>query len=149
MIQGSGGATTLVGVPGFVVGVQELVDGELWLYVETTADVVGCPGCGTRAVGHGRTPTLVRDLPISGRPTVLVWFKRRFRCSDPDCEVATWSGKSPEVAPRAVWTERAEDGWRRWSTSTVIRSPPRQPSSGWVGIPPTQAVSHQPDDRRP
>ena len=40
VIQGSGGATALVGMPGFVVGAHQLVDGELWLFVETTADVV-------------------------------------------------------------------------------------------------------------
>jgi len=107
VIQGSRGATVLVGMPGFVVGATELVDGELWLRVETTADLVGCSGCGTRAVGHGRHVTLVRDLPISGRPTVLVWVKRRWRCPDPACDVKTWSETTTEIAPRAVMTERA------------------------------------------
>jgi hypothetical protein len=37
-----------------VVGAQMEEDGELWLHVETTAEVVGCGGCGTQAVGHGR-----------------------------------------------------------------------------------------------
>lgn len=107
VIQGSRGATVLVGMPGFVVGAQELVEGELWLYVETTADLVGCSRCGTRAVGHGRSKTLVRDLAISGRPTVLVWAKRRLACPDPDCEVKTWSETSAEIGVRAVLTERA------------------------------------------
>ncbi len=31
VIQASGGATVLMGMDGFVVGAQELVDGELWL----------------------------------------------------------------------------------------------------------------------
>ncbi len=107
VIQGSRGATALVGMPGFVVGAEEVVDGELWLYVETTADVMGCSGCGTRAVGHGRSRTLVRDLPISGRPTVLVWCKRRWRCPETACPRGTWSETSGEIAPRAVLTERA------------------------------------------
>lgn len=107
VIQGSRGATVLVGMPGFVVGAQELVADELWLFVETTADLVGCSRCGTRATGHGRARTAVRDLPISGRPTVLMWAKRRLACPDPDCEVKTWSETSPEIAPRAVLTERA------------------------------------------
>ena len=77
MIRGSRGATALVGVPGFVVGANAVADGELRLPVATAADLLGCSGCGTRAVGHGRHKTLVRDLPISGRPTVLVWAKRR------------------------------------------------------------------------
>lgn len=66
VIQASRGATVLVGMPGLVVGAQRVVDGELWLYVETDADVMGCSGCGTRARGHGRHRTLVRDLPVFG-----------------------------------------------------------------------------------
>lgn len=107
VIQGSRGATVLVGMAGFVVGAQELVAGELWLYVETTAEVVGCPGCGTRAVGHGRARTAVRDLPVSGRPTVLMWAKRRWWCPDSDCVVATWSETTDAIAARAVLTQRA------------------------------------------
>jgi len=94
-------------MPGFVIGAQALIDGEMWLYAETDADVVGCAGCGTRAVGHGRARTLVRDLPISATPTVVCWSKRRWRCVDPDCEVNTWSEESPEIRPRAALTERA------------------------------------------
>ena len=107
VIQGSRGATVLVGMPGFVVGAQELVAGELWLYVETTVDVVGCPECGSRATGHGRSHTAVRDLPIAGRPTVLMWAKRRWSCCDADCEVNTFSETSEAIAPRAVLTQRA------------------------------------------
>jgi len=107
VIEGSQGATALVGMPEFVVGVQELIDGEWWLYVETRVDVVGCAACGTRAVGHGRSRTAVRDLPVAGRPTVLVWCKRRWRCPDPDCEVRTWLETIDAVAPRASLTKRA------------------------------------------
>ena len=107
VINGSGDATALVGLPGFVVGAQELIDGEWWLYVETTADVAGCPGCGGRAVGHGRTRTAVRDLPIAGVPTVLVFARRRWRCPDPDCEVRTWSEHTDAIGSRASLTGRA------------------------------------------
>lgn len=103
----SEGATALVGLTGFVVGVQVLIDGEHWLYVETTADVVGCPECGVRAVGHGRQRCLVRDLPIAATPTVLVWAKRRWRCPEPDCGVRTWTETSEVIGPRASLTERA------------------------------------------
>ena len=72
----SEGATALLGMDGFVTGVQLEVDGEWWLAVETTADVVGCEACGTRAVAHGRRTVRVRDLPMADRPVVLVWRKR-------------------------------------------------------------------------
>ncbi len=107
VIEGSQGATALVGMAGFVVGVQERVDGEWWLYVETRADLVGCSTCGVRAVGHGRRLTTVRDLPIAGVPTVLVWAKRRWRCPEPLCSTTTWLESSPDIAPRASLTERA------------------------------------------
>ncbi len=45
----SEGATALLGMEGFVVGAQMETDGELWLMVETTAEVVGDEACGTRA----------------------------------------------------------------------------------------------------
>jgi transposase len=105
--QRSEGATVLLGMPEFVVGAQLAVGRELWLLVETTADVVGCEGCGTRAVGHGRRQLKVRDLPMADRPVVLVWAKRLWRCPDPDCAVGTWSGQVDEIAPWAALTERA------------------------------------------
>jgi transposase len=100
-------ATTLLGMPGFAVGAQLEVDGELWLLVETTADVAGCPECGTRAIGHGRRRVRVRDLPMAGRPVVLVWAKRKWRCPDPDCATRTWSESSEAIGARAALTERA------------------------------------------
>ncbi len=107
VIHGSQGATALVGMPEFVVGAHELIDGEWWLYVETTADVVGCEGCGTRAVGHGRTRTAVRDLPIAGRPTVLAFARRRWRCPEAACEINTWSEQTDAIGARASMTRRA------------------------------------------
>ncbi|MDQ3146577.1 MAG: ISL3 family transposase [Actinomycetota bacterium] len=105
----SEGATALLGMPGFVVGAQMEIDGERWLHVETTADVVGCSACGTRAVGHGRRRVVVRDLPMAGRPVVAVWAKRILRCPEPDCEAGTWTESHPAIASRACLTERARE----------------------------------------
>lgn len=109
MMQGSETATALVDMPGFVVGARIEVDGEWWLHVETTADVVGCEACGTRAVGHGRRVVKVRDLPVAGRPVVLVWAKRIWRCPEPDCAAVTWSEDVDGIAPRAALTDRARE----------------------------------------
>jgi transposase len=103
----SEGATALLGMEEFVVGAQVKVAGEVWLMVETVADVVGCDACGTRAVGHGRRMVRVRDLPAGDRPMVLVWRKRIWRCPDADCGVRTWSEETDGIGPRAVLTERA------------------------------------------
>jgi transposase len=82
-------------------------DGEHWLLVETTAARTGCPSCGVVAVGNGRRHVVVRDLPIAGTPTVIVWAKRTWRCREPLCDRQSWSETSPEIGPRASLTEQA------------------------------------------
>jgi zinc-finger of transposase IS204/IS1001/IS1096/IS1165 len=61
-----------------VVSTVEIMDGELWVFVETEPGRRACPTCGTWAESKGRPTVLVRDLEIAGRPTILVWRKRRF-----------------------------------------------------------------------
>lgn len=107
VIQSSQGATALVSLDEVVVGAQVLVDGEWWLNVETPADVVACRACGTRAVGHGRTRSQIRDLAIAGVPAVLVFARRRWRCPERDCDVSTWSEQLNSIEARASMTERA------------------------------------------
>lgn len=97
----------LVGMAGFVVLGAEETDGELWLSVETTRSPIGCSACGTKAKSKDRRTTLVRDLPMAGRPTVLAWRKRRWSCPEPDCSQKTWSELSEAIRPRATLTERA------------------------------------------
>lgn len=120
MFNGSDLVTVLFGIDGMRVLAQTEIVDEWWLKVETTADVVGCPACGTRAVGHGRRKTRIRDLPVFGRPVVLVWAKRIWRCPDPDCARKTWTEQLRAIKPRQALTERARfeicrlvgaDGW--------------------------------------
>lgn len=75
--------------------------------MQSTAEFAGCPVCGTRAVGHGRTYSAVRDLPVAGRPVVLVFARRRWRCPDPDCGRNTWSEQVSEIPARSSLTRRA------------------------------------------
>jgi hypothetical protein len=65
-------AVALISLNGFGLMVAVEVDGELHQLVETTAEVVGCPGGGTRALSKGRRDARVRDLPAGGRPVVVV-----------------------------------------------------------------------------
>jgi transposase len=60
-----------------------------------------------RAELHGRRTVRVRDLPIGGRPVVLRWRKRIWRCGELACGVRTWTERTPAIGPRAVLTERA------------------------------------------
>src|SRR5256885_16482206 len=71
----------LLGLGGLIVtSVAERGD-ELDLEVELVAAGGCCPGCGQgRCEVKERPLVRVRDLPIAGRRTFLVWRKRRFRC---------------------------------------------------------------------
>jgi transposase len=103
----SASATRLLGLDDFKVVAIQVTDGEWQLSVETVATVVGCHGCGLRAELHGRRRVRVRDLPLGGRPVVLCWRKRIWRCGEPACRVRTWTERVAAIRPRAVLTERA------------------------------------------
>ncbi len=100
-------AAAMLGLPGFRVLATAEFDGELQVQVETTEDLVGCPRCAAVAVCHDRRLRLVRDLPAGGRPVVLCWSKRVWRCRQRACPQATWSEHTEVVRPKGVLTERA------------------------------------------
>ncbi len=100
-------ATALLGMDGFVLVAAGVIDGELHQVVETTASVVGCSACGTRATSRGRREVKVRDMASADRAVVVVWRKRLWRCEDPDCDTKTWSEQVEAIAPRASLTRRA------------------------------------------
>jgi transposase len=104
---GSASASKLLGLNGFDILAAEIVAGEWQLTVQTTAMEVGCAGCGVRAEAHGRRTVRVRDLPTGGRPVVLLWRKRIWRCREPVCGVRTWTERTVAIGPRMVLTERA------------------------------------------
>ena len=127
---------TVLGLDGFRLLAATEDEGELLMLVETDADVVGCSGCGTRARSKGRRRTKVRDLPVGGRPTVLVWSKRVWRCAEAACEVGSWSETSPHIRPRAVLAERARrDAARRvGEDGTSVAAVARRLGVGWSTI---------------
>jgi transposase len=58
------------------------------------------------------------DLPCFGRPTRLVWRKRRWSCPDAACATGSWTEDVPAIAAsRLVMTDRAG----RWVTEQVGR----------------------------
>ena len=98
MDDATGLAEALLGLDGFGVLAVEETPSEVIVTVETTADFVGCPTCGVRAVAKDRLRVDIRDLPCFGRPARLVWLKRRWRCADPDCAAKTWTEGTEHVA---------------------------------------------------
>jgi len=100
-------AAEMLGLPGFRVLASAECDGELQVQVETTEDFVGCPSCAVVAVLHDRRLRLVRDLPAGGRPVLLCWSKRVWRCRYRACPRVTFSERTEAIRPKGVLTERA------------------------------------------
>jgi transposase len=132
----SASGSALLGLDGFEVLAAQVAAGEWQLQVQTTATVVGCQGCGTRAELHGRRTVRVRDLPIGGRPVVLLWRKRIWRCREPARGVRTWTERAVAIRPRAVLTERAraEACWRVGKDAHAVAAVARDLGVGWATI---------------
>ena len=102
-------ATLLLGLDGVAVaGVEPDPDGQLALALVTSReDARRCPSCGIRpARSLGLVTTHPRDLPLAGRPTVLRWTKRRWRCANTECERASFTESVPAIPPRSRLTGR-------------------------------------------
>jgi transposase len=132
----SASTSRLLGLDGFEVLAAQVAAGEWQLEVQTTATVVGCQGCGMRAELHGRRTVRVRDLPIGGRPVVLAWRKRLWRCQEPACKVRTWTEQVAAIGPRAVLTERARaEACRRVGKDAhAVAAVARDLGVGWATI---------------
>jgi transposase len=132
----SASASRLLGLNDFEVLSAEVVGGEWQLEVQTTATVVGCQGCGVQAELHGRRTVGVRDLPSGGRPVVLAWRKRIWRCREPACKVRTWTERAAAIRPRAVLTERARaEACRRVGKDAhAVAAVARDLGVGWATI---------------
>jgi len=133
--EGSESAAALVGMAGFVlVGATE-VEGELWQLIETTAVPAWCRACGCRAVSKGRRTVKVRDLPAGGRPVVIGWRKRIWRCPATECEVKTWTEQSDAIGARRALTERARrEACRRVGQNHAVAEVARELGVGWATV---------------
>jgi transposase len=132
----SASASRLLDLDGFQVLAAQVVGGEWQLKVQTVATVIGCGGCGVRATPHGRRMVRVRDLPIGGRPVVLAWRKRIWRCREPSCRVRTWTERAGAIRPRAVLTERARaEACRRVGKDAhAVAAVARDLGVGWATV---------------
>ena len=79
-----------------VLGVGEDDEG-LLVEVETVLDVdaVRCSRCHGPVVLDGTKELEQPRPPTFGRPTVLVWMLRRFRCPNAACSVETFAEDAP------------------------------------------------------
>jgi transposase len=133
---GSASGSILLGLDRFEVTAAAVIDDEWRLGVQTTATTVGCTACGTQAQLHACRTVQVRDLPIGGRPVVLAWCKRVWRCVEPACAVRTWTEQTVQVRPRAVLTERARaEACRRVGKDAhAVAAVARDLGVGWATV---------------
>lgn len=77
-------------------------DDRVDVLIELRAGAGVCSGCaGVSTSVHERTDVRVRDIPVHGKLTYLVWRKRRFRCEQSECDRATFSEEHSEIPPCA------------------------------------------------
>ena len=114
----------------------EVVGDEWRLAVQTTGHHGGLCGLRQPSPLHGRRTVRVRDLPIGGRPVVLAWRKRIWRCREPACGVRTWTEQTVAIRPRAVLTERARaEACRRVGKDAhAVAAVARDLGVGWATI---------------
>ena len=132
MDDGSGDATALLGMEGFVVLAMTEHDGEWWLLVETTMDPAGCPGCGVRAIGATVISADQAAFLTSSAPTARTG-------SDKACLVAP--PRAPQRVPTpAAWVgEHARPRRAVVAIGHVRRSRPR-PCRRLEGWRPSQSL---------
>ena len=75
--------TQLLDIPNYHVISAEIETDKITLDIESTSQTTACPHCGkTSKTLHERHRRMIRDLPISGKPTYLRFIRRRFFCDD-------------------------------------------------------------------
>lgn len=76
--------------------------------VMQAAEEHGCPRCGVVVGGrpYDVREARVKDLPVGHRPLLVVWRKRRYRCSEPRCPQRVFTERSEQVPPRHRLTTR-------------------------------------------
>ena len=99
-----------------ILGVEGRHRGQVTIRFECRRVDVGCPECGVLARVKDRHLVSLVDLPMNGRPTRVVWHKRRFFCPEPECPKGSWSEVDNRIAfPRQLVTDRAG----RWLTEQI------------------------------
>jgi transposase len=84
------------------------VGDEIVAQVETLKKPVYCPICGSVAEPKDRRTSTIRDLPIGNKPLVILWKKRVWSCTNPDCPQVTWTETADWVSSRHSLTNRAK-----------------------------------------
>jgi len=98
----------LFGMDGFRVlgAVEDALDGELTVVVETVDPVRGCPECGVVGQVKERPVISLRDATSAGRRVRVRWQKRRWVCLEAACDRGSWTEQNDAVGARRRTTRR-------------------------------------------
>ena len=92
-----------------ILGVEGHHREQVTIHFECRRGDVGCPECGVLARVKDRHLVSLVDLPMSGRPTRVVWHKRRFLCPEEACPKQSWSEVDDRIALISLSARRVSD----------------------------------------
>ena len=101
-----------------VLGVENPEVGLFLVHIELERSTQGCPECGVVANVKDRDLVELVDLALFGRPTRLVWHKRRLRCDEEACPKGSWTEQDPRIATMNL---QMTDRCGKWMTEQVGR----------------------------
>lgn len=138
-----------LGLEGFAVLDTYEADDRVEVLIEVKAGAGVCPGCaGVSTQVHERTDVRVRDIAVHGKPTYLIWCKRRFRCESSECGRVTFSEEHPEIPARARTTRRFRAHLARRAKRVAVSHVASEEHASWwlVWRSVTEAVDLTPVD---
>ena len=96
-----------------VLGVEDAAGAPLGVHIRRRALRPRCGSCGGPLWSDGERLVELVDLPAFGRPSRLVWHKRRWRCPREGCSAGTVTEQDPAIASER---ERLTTRAGRWAT---------------------------------
>lgn len=93
-------AALMLGLKGAVVLNAREDESGVWIDVELEARPASCSVCGGPATLSGAQSEERKGLPVFGRPSVLSWRLRSWRCTNPDCDAPEWTEQVPAGSVR-------------------------------------------------
>jgi len=88
----------------------EIIDGIIYLHVESTKQGLQCPLCGSTSNRlHSRYKRSFQDLPIQGKKVVVILTNRKMFCENPQCERTTFAESFAFLSHKSKKTNRLKD----------------------------------------
>jgi len=88
----------------------EIIDGTIYLNVESIKQDLRCPLCGTISTRiHSRYERSFQDLPIQGNKSIVVLSNRKMFCGNSQCPRTTFAETFSFIGYKSKKTYRLED----------------------------------------